>query len=130
VSAKATVALLVLLSGCAAAGPERAVEATFKGFLQAVARDDRAGIERVAPFLAALPEPQKRAALGALASLAGQRLRLRVRATEGGVYVLEAARASDGRPGLAVPFRRTAGGWQIEAILETSQIIDVVPARR
>jgi hypothetical protein len=119
--------LVVTLAGCAQ--PASGIAAAFRSLLRSVEQGDIAKVEQVAPFLSSLAPEQKDAVLRSLRSLSGQTLELAVSAGSGGTWVLRVSR--QGSPPLLVPFRRGSGGrWQMSPVLEQTQHIDVVPARR
>ena len=121
-------ALLVLsLAGCTQ--PASGITAAFRSLLRSVEQGDIAKAEQVAPFLSTLAPAQKDAVLLSLRSLAGEPVAMDVSGGSGGTWLLRVTR-SGGQP-LLVPFRRGRGGkWEMSPVLEQTQHIDVVPARR
>jgi hypothetical protein len=123
--------LAILLSGCAAARPEKEIEGAVRALVAAAAAGDRARVEAVAPFLHDIPDAQRQAAMQALAGLATQRIDVRVRKAQDGSYAAEVRTGGPAAGNLVVPFRRAADGrWEIQALVEQTRHIDIVPARR
>jgi hypothetical protein len=130
-SALRSLLLAILLSGCAAARPEKEIEGAFRALVAAAAAGDGARVESVAPFLHDVPDAQRQAAMQALAGLATQRTDVRVRKAQDDSYTAEVRTGGPAGGSLIVPFRRAAGGrWEVQALLEQTQHIDIVPARR
>lgn len=121
--------IVAALSGCFYERPERGIVAAFRSLLRAVERGDAAEAEGVAPFLSALEAGQREAVMRSLRSLAGEKLDLAVSRGSEGTWLLRVART--GSAALLVPFQRDdSGRWRMSPMVEQTQHIDIVPARR
>ncbi len=125
-------AACLVISGCAASGPQKEITAAFRAFLAEVRAGDQEKIQAAAPFLASLDARQREKALEPFRLLAGEDprdLRMDVERGAGEIYLLR-VRVAGTQRSLVVPFlRRGQGQWEMSPVVSAIQHIDVVPAR-